>query len=1016
MKAQARKSDSQISGKGSGQAESATKKRVQTAVANPLWQRMVTATDSTELDDNLVPASFQPASTVGSSDDPLEQEADSVADRVAAGTEPEQPPVTPSEEQIQMKTNGGVSQAPAGLVQAVSTKTGGNEMNPSLRSRIEPVLGADLSRVRVHDDALARDTSSHINARAFTHNNNIFLGPGEHAGDLRLMAHEATHTVQQGASKSLRRWPSVTRTTAETSHSPATIRVLSLSSFVSLTERQLDWATSPALQADAVALGNFRQIQGFGQETGVNRACGGLNMGDIDTKGVPAVFTPLRTYTRGVTSGATAWLRRTTNINDAESWGNDLASLEAVWPQANLSLVMRAPSPRANPSPFEKLVNPAGPELGNFITYLTSCVPVPVLSADNGKEVDSFLALRGEGVMPHNYNATISYVTNYHHFTKITLDGLVSNENFPQWRQRVPLTQRPLTVALYPSVDHNGAFHRNIGMEQLVTNTSVLTIVIEGHAQVLDYQNELAPVAARYGIGGEIQQAMIAGHGSSSTLLLAGTAAGSISGDRLGTAPGTHTTNTTNLMAQLTSLMSSDPARRRILLDACLTDSNQVRSALRATPADAAADVQNAITANPSMRGLVASLAGTGATVLGANASFAPAQTTFIDPVTGELTVQVPGDPDLVASKLQYVEFGTEPAGCMRAVLECWADDQLTGGTDCFDAIQRRITARHSTRVPSAHRNSWREGIIQPIYNLTANSYWGNGETIRQLERLAGTLFHLYWDGNTSASRLHNRLGVLAGTVAHVDQVLQPTSTNARYTSVPRVAAVLEQAWMLYNNTRRSNFMTALARYASCLEASAHVSMGMIMTEVPHLLTLPPASPPPTEELRLALMAAHHQPLPSPAPAILPIHIDFLRQLLAGGSEFPSALGVDAALGGLADEGDILAAIGRPRSGPAVSVGGGPAPAPSANIDPDRDATNLNDFFVTPLSANGVVDTRRSDLMVRSRPTTSSSSNIFARLPKGTAVRIIGEYGNWYAIEQPGRSGFVHQRYIRIIP
>jgi hypothetical protein len=54
--------------------------------------------------------------------------------------------------------------------------------------------------------------------------------------------------------------------------------------------------------------------------------------------------------------------------------------------------------------------------------------------------------------------------------------------------------------------------------------------------------------------------------------------------------------------------------------------------------------------------------------------------------------------------------------------------------------------------------------------------------------------------------------------------------------------------------------------------------------------------------------------------------------------------------------------------------------------------------------------------MVRATPTTASTANIFARLPTGTAVKVIGEFRDWYAIEQPGRSGFVAKRYITLLP
>lgn len=117
--------------------------------------------------------------------------------------------------------------------------------------------------------------------------------------------------------------------------------------------------------------------------------------------------------------------------------------------------------------------------------------------------------------------------------------------------------------------------------------------------------------------------------------------------------------------------MSGNPANRRIFLDACLSNSHAVTHALRVLLADAAVDVNAAIVIDPSLRDFVAGMTSADSTVLGANASFAPAQTTILRPNSTEITLSVPGDPDLVADKLAYLEFGSEPTACPRAVLEC---------------------------------------------------------------------------------------------------------------------------------------------------------------------------------------------------------------------------------------------------------------------------------------------------------------------------------------------------------
>lgn len=82
---------------------------------------------------------------------------------------------------------------------AIHRRGVGMPLQPSLRRRLEHGLGRDLGHVRVHDDSTAHGATAALGARAFTHRHHIWLGRGESASDVPLMAHEATHVVQQGA-------------------------------------------------------------------------------------------------------------------------------------------------------------------------------------------------------------------------------------------------------------------------------------------------------------------------------------------------------------------------------------------------------------------------------------------------------------------------------------------------------------------------------------------------------------------------------------------------------------------------------------------------------------------------------------------------------------------------------------------------------------------------------------------------------------------------------------------------
>lgn len=68
---------------------------------------------------------------------------------------------------------------------------------------MEPRFGADFSRVRIHRDERAAIASRQLNAAAFTVGQHIHFGQGQwqpgSAAGRELIAHELTHTIQQGA-------------------------------------------------------------------------------------------------------------------------------------------------------------------------------------------------------------------------------------------------------------------------------------------------------------------------------------------------------------------------------------------------------------------------------------------------------------------------------------------------------------------------------------------------------------------------------------------------------------------------------------------------------------------------------------------------------------------------------------------------------------------------------------------------------------------------------------------------
>ena len=85
----------------------------------------------------------------------------------------------------------------AAATHAVATKDAGAPLRPHVLQRLESRMGADLSGVRVHEGSAAQESAAALQARAFTHKGDIWLGKGESQENTNLMAHEATHVVQQ---------------------------------------------------------------------------------------------------------------------------------------------------------------------------------------------------------------------------------------------------------------------------------------------------------------------------------------------------------------------------------------------------------------------------------------------------------------------------------------------------------------------------------------------------------------------------------------------------------------------------------------------------------------------------------------------------------------------------------------------------------------------------------------------------------------------------------------------------
>jgi hypothetical protein len=109
------------------------------------------------------------------------------------------------EENVQKKENSNseATASPSFESQLSASKGNGSTLPDPVRGRMESAIGADLSDVKIHTGVYASEMSESINAKAFTHGQDIYFkngnyNPGTPEGK-NLLAHELVHTKQQGS-------------------------------------------------------------------------------------------------------------------------------------------------------------------------------------------------------------------------------------------------------------------------------------------------------------------------------------------------------------------------------------------------------------------------------------------------------------------------------------------------------------------------------------------------------------------------------------------------------------------------------------------------------------------------------------------------------------------------------------------------------------------------------------------------------------------------------------------------
>lgn len=111
---------------------------------------------------------------------------------------------------IQRKTVSGSGVASSAVSATIAaTKGGGSPLSGDAKTFMENRFGTDFSNVKIHTGSNAAQLSGQLNAQAFTVGNDIYFNegkfaPGSNQGK-HLLAHELTHTLQQGEKHTIQR-------------------------------------------------------------------------------------------------------------------------------------------------------------------------------------------------------------------------------------------------------------------------------------------------------------------------------------------------------------------------------------------------------------------------------------------------------------------------------------------------------------------------------------------------------------------------------------------------------------------------------------------------------------------------------------------------------------------------------------------------------------------------------------------------------------------------------------------
>ena len=787
----------------------------------------------------------------------------------------------------------------------------------------------------------------------------------------------------------------------------AEVRALTLGEFASWARRQADWRTGPDFQLPANAavrdqLWQLLEWAEAGAERPVLTACQDMNVGALIAAGLPggADRARMQAYANAVADDTFDVDSAGADMAKALRWGGALDRLSGL----NPGVLRRIVKQNSQYDHLELLTNRRGDLSGDFHTYLTTA-PMPLMDSDS--EVDSYVDLRLDGVDPQPLKGVIRNIRNLHRFHGTSLTALER-----AWSTG-NTSNLPFTLVLYPALDHNAAFHRDRHIDEVITDAHNFTLVIEGATTLAGITGLLPGLVSTYGQPDgagtrHLQQVMIAGHGLSRSMELAGDVVPGHEGDEhSGTRNRSEDlnldTNPAATMAVFDALLGQmDPAdpNSRILLNACLTASADFQPGDRISSSRrrASQQIQQIVTARPNIADVLRDRAAARGfrrdeIVSAANASFT-SEAELIDPATGRLGLASPAtyDPQLAnADRMEYIRDGSEPEGYMRAVLEFY-------GTRRADVV-----AALRAKLASPERAHWGDRVTRAFARVSLYRIH-EPHILAQMLEATWPLGELSSDSECQVSNIRRIPALIVGDIF---PRLLAEPPNATWTSKYNLRLVVLQRWAGHAPGHDGPLLAELAaQTGEQLEPWVDLPYLDGTGALRRLVSGGFGGPRGEGRLRLALLDAVGA-APSAA------SVAALRRLRGRRADWLAAdrTRIQAALGGLATADDALDAIAEPAPVGGARRGAAAPPPPDANVDTDGDGTN--DVFVQHITRRGA--NAAVDVELRQRP--DPAAPVTGRVPRGTTLFVIGRAEpGFLAVEEGATTRFVREPDLALLP